>query len=110
MKKLDMYKRLSKDDKHNLITYCIYDTIYDVMRNENASLDDDIIEEIEDKSYDLYIEDDYYDLSHSKIAYFITECYIHDNNFLEKINDISYNDILEAINDDDYDFYEEYEI
>lgn len=110
MNKLDMYKRLSKEDRVNLITYCIYDTIYDVMRNENVTLDDDIVETIKEKAYDLYIEDDYYKLSQSEIAHFITECYIHDNKFFEKIEDISYEDILEAINDSEYDFYEDYEM
>lgn len=110
MKTLNMYKKLSKEDKYNLIAYCIYDTIYDVMRNENVFLNDDIVETIKEKSYDLYIEDDYYKLSQSEIAHFIAECYINDEKFFDKIENISYNDILEAINDSEYDFYEDYEI
>lgn len=110
MEKLNMYKRLSKEDKNNLITYRIYDTIYDVMRNENVSLDDNTVETIKEKSYDLYIEDDCYKLSETEITHFITECYVHDNKFFEKIDDTPYDDILEAINDSDYDFYEDYEM
>lgn len=110
MEKLNMYKRLSKEDKNNLITYRIYDTIYDVMRNENVSLDDNTVEAIKEKAYDLYIEDDCYKLSETEITHFITECYAQDNKFFEKIDDIPYDDILEAISDSEYDFYEDYEM
>ena len=35
---LEMYKRLSKEDKSHLTVYCIYDSIYDVARNENTEI------------------------------------------------------------------------
>ena len=110
MRQLEMYKRLSKEDRKNLITYCIYDAIYDVMRNENTILDDNTVDGIKDVVYDLYVEDDIYNLSQSEIAHFITECYINDNNFFKLIDNISYSDVLEAINDKAYDFYRKIEM
>ena len=53
------------------------------------------------------LEDIGYKLSQSEIAAFLTSCYINDNSFLTKVEDIDYSDILEAISDDDYDFYKE---
>ena len=35
MNTLEMYKRLSNEDKTHLTVYCIYDSIYDVARNNN---------------------------------------------------------------------------
>ena len=107
MNKLEMYKELSNEDKSNLTIYCIFDSIYDASRNNNADIDDDKVLDIQELSYELYLDDEYYNLSQSKIAYFITECYIKDDKFLDKVEDIDYSDILEAINDDDLDFYKE---
>ena len=107
MEILEMYKTLSDKDKLNLIEYCIFKSIYDVARNEYVELSDDIVKAIEEFAYDLYIEDSTYKLSQSEIGCFITECYINDNNFLEKVEDTSYSDILEAIDNNYYDFYKE---
>ena len=41
---LEMYKRLSKEDKSNLTIYSIYDSIYDVAKNENFEISDKIVE------------------------------------------------------------------
>ena len=49
-------------------------------------------------------------LSASQIAYFLTECYVKDNTFMEKVDDIDYDEILQAVEDDDYDFYKDEEM
>lgn len=110
MNTLEMYKRLSNEDKGNLTIYSIYDSIYSVARNEEKELSDDIVKDIQELAHDLYLDDEYYNLSSPKIADFLTRCYVKDNEFLKKIEDVDYSDILEAISDDDYDFYENEEI
>ena len=40
MNKLEMYKRLSNEDKSILTIFCIYDSIFDVARNENVDMSD----------------------------------------------------------------------
>ena len=107
---LEMYKRLSNEDKGNLTIYTIYDSIYSSARNEEIELKDEVAKNIQELSYDLYIEDDNYKLSAQEIADFITRCYSNDYKFLEKIEDISYDDILEAIDNNDYDFYKNNEM
>ena len=37
---LEMYKRLSKEDKGNLTIYCIYDSIYSIAESNNVEIDD----------------------------------------------------------------------
>lgn len=112
MNKLEMYKQLSNEDKSNLTIYCVYDRIYEVITSAGMEIDDDKVMDIQELSNDLYLYDEYYSLSQSRISYFLTECYIKDNDFLNKVDEIDYLDILEAIVDDDFDFYkdEEFEI
>ena len=50
---LKMYKKLSKEDKANLSIYCIYDSIYDVAKNEEVELDDKIVTDIQELTYNL---------------------------------------------------------
>lgn len=107
MKNLEMYKKLSNEDKSNLTIYCIFDSIYDVARNHEVDIEDGIVLDIQELSHDVYLDDEYYNFSQSKIADFITECYVNDNDFLNKIKDISYSDILDAIENDNYDFYKD---
>ena len=66
MNKLEMYKELSNEDKSNLAIYCIFDSIYDASRNNNADIDDEKVLDIQELSYDLYLDDEYYNLSQSK--------------------------------------------
>lgn len=108
MNKLGMYKKLSFEDRSNITIYGIYNSIYEIARNNNIVLSDDVVIDIQKLSYDLWLDDEYYNLSENKIADFITECYIKDNEFLMKADDIDYNVILEAIDDNDYDFYKIY--
>lgn len=110
MNLLDNYKKLSKEDKGNLTMYQIYNSIYDTSSEYDYKISDDIVKDIGELSYDLYLEDEMYKLSSSDIAKFITEEYIDDNDFLDKIEDISYDKILEAIDDDDKDFYKDDEM
>ena len=107
MNTLEMYKKLSNEDKTNLTIYCIYDSIYDVARNEEINIDDKTVMNIKDMSYDLYLDDEYSNLSASQIAYFLTECYVKDNSFMQKVKDIDYGDILQAVEVDNHNFYKE---
>ena len=43
MNKLEMYKRLSNEDKSNLTIYCIYDSIFDVVKNQNIEISDELV-------------------------------------------------------------------
>lgn len=107
---LEMYKRLSKKDKANLTVYCIYDSIYDASRNQGIDISDEVATNIQELAHDLYLEDEYMNLSASQIAFFLTECYAKDNTFMEKVEDMDYADILQAVEDDEHDFYIEEEM
>ncbi len=104
---LTMYKNLTKEDKGNLTIYCIYDSIYDAARNDSCEISDEIAVDIQELAYDLWLDDEYRNLSAPRIAYFLTECYAKDNTFMDKVDDIDYDDILQAVEDDEYDFYKE---
>ena len=110
MNTLEMYKRLSNEDKTHLTVYCIYDSIYDVARNNNIEISDELAMNIQELAHDLYLEDEYMNLSASQIAFFLTECYAKDNTFMDKVEDIDYDDILQAVEDDDHEFYLEEEM
>lgn len=107
---LEMYKRLTNEDKSHLTIYCIYDTIYDVASNENIDISDKLVTDIQELAYALYLDDEYRNLSTSQIAFFLTECYVKDNKFMEKVKDMDYEDILQAIEDGNYEFYSKDEI
>ena len=107
---LEKYKRLSKEDKSNLTVYCIYDSIYDASRNQGIDISDEVATNIKELAYNLYLDDEYRNLSASQIAFFLTECYAKDNTFMEKIENIEYDDILQAVEDDNHEFYLEEEM
>ena len=110
MNTLEMYKRLSNEDKTHLTVYCIYDSIYDVARNNNIEISDELAMNIQELAHDLYLEDEYMNLSASQIAFFLAECYAKDNTFMEIVEDMDYDDILQAVEDDNHDFYKEEEM
>jgi hypothetical protein len=110
MNTLEMYKRLSNEDKTHLTVYCIYDSIYDVARNNNIEISDELAMNIQELAHDLYLEDEYMNLSASQIAFFLTECYAKDNTFMDKVEDIDYDDILQAVENDNHEFYIEEEM
>lgn len=110
MNTLEMYKRLSNEDKTHLTVYCIYDSIYDVARNNNIEISDELAMNIQELAHDLYLEDEYMNLSASQISFFLTECYAKDNTFMDKVEDIDYDDILQAVEDDNHEFYIEEEM
>lgn len=110
MNKLEMYKRLSNEDKSNLTIYCIYDSIFDVAKNQNIEISDELAMDIQELAHDLYLDDEYRNLSASQIAFFLTECYAKDNTFIEKVEDMDYDDILQAVEDDDHGFYKDNEM
>lgn len=107
MNVLEKYKRLSNEDKTNLTIYCIYDSIYNVSKNEEVNIDDETAINIQELSYNIHLDDEYFNFSASQIACFLTECYVKDNSFMEKIKDMDYNDILQAVDNDNHDFYKE---
>lgn len=107
---LDRFKKLSADDKKHLTIYCIYNEIYNSAQNNNFKISDEDAMSIQEKAYDLYINDEYGHLSSQEIAYFITDCYSKDNSFLEKLDDFDDYIILQAIEDYDIDFYKENEL
>ena len=110
MNKLEMYKRLSNEDKSNLTIYCIYDSIFDVAKNQNIEISDELAMDIQELAHDLYLDDEYRNLSASQIAFFLIECYAKDNTFIEKVEDMDYDDILQAVEDDDHGFYKDNEM
>ena len=110
MNTLEMYKRLSNEDKTHLTVYCIYDSFYDVARNNNIEISDELAMNIQELAHDLYLEDEYMNLSASQIAFFLTECYAKDNTFMDKVEDIDYDDILQAVENDNHEFYIEEEM
>lgn len=107
MNSLEMYKELSQEDKKNLTTYCIYDSIYTIAKNENYKISDDEIERIKDLSHYLYLKDEYYNLSPARISDYIAIGCIEHKIPLEKYEDMSWNDILELVDNDNYDFYKD---
>ena len=110
MNTLEMYKRLSNEDKTHLTVYCIYDSIYDGAGNNNIEISDELAMNIQELAHDLYLEDEYMNLSASQIAFFLTECYAKDNTFMDKVEDIDYDDILQAVENDNHEFYIEEEM
>lgn len=103
----EKYKNLSNDDTDNLLKYVIYDSIIDISRENNIVLSENEIEKLQSKSYGLYIEDDYYKLSPIAISDFITQCYIKDNDFLNKIDLLKNEYIYDAIENNNYNFYKD---
>ena len=99
-----MCKRLSNENKNNLTVYCIYDSIYSVSKNEGYTLSDDEVERIKELAHYAYLKDEYYNYSASRISDFITDCYINHDVPLEKMEDASWSDLLQAVEDDDYEF------
>ena len=84
---LEKFKNIAEDDKKNLPIYCIYNDIYNSAKSNNFDISDADAMTIQEKSYDLYINDDYGHMPASKIAYFLTDCYSKDDLFLNKIED-----------------------
>ena len=101
-----MYKNLSEKDKENITMYAIYNSVYDVIKAEGIDISEKNIKDISSLAYELYINDEYRNLSNTQIAYFLTECFIKDSTFLEKVKNkgIKYDDILTAVEDDNYEY------
>ncbi len=110
MDTLEMYKGLSNEDKGNLTIYCIYDSIYSIANERHIKLDDEIVKTIQEKTYEIYLDDEFFNFSEARISDFITECYIDDNSFLEKLEDIDLSDLLQAIDEHDVEFYKDNEM
>lgn len=104
MNTLEMYKKLSREDKNNLTAYSIYESIYTIARNNDYEITDDEVERIKNLSHYVYLKDEYYNLSSARISDFITECYTEHKVPLDKMEDASWSDILEAVDNSDYEF------
>lgn len=110
MEKLEMYKRLSKEDKLNITIYCIYDSIYINARNYEKELSDEYAKRICELSHYLYLKDEYYNFSSSKIADYITIGYLEHNIPIEKLEEADRTDMYMGIDTDDYDWLLENEM
>lgn len=109
MNSLEMYKKLSDEDKKNLTEYSIYNSIYIIAKNQDYEISDSEVATIKELSYYVYLKDEYYNFSPSRISDFITYGYLEHNIPLEKFGEMSWSDILIAIDDDDYSFEERLE-
>ncbi len=110
MKKLEMYKKLSEKDKNNLTSYCIYRSIFAIAKNYNKELSDDEAERIEDLANHIYLKDENYNFSIERISDFLTQCYVEKGISLDKLEEQSWNILLEAIDKDDLDFLNDNEV
>lgn len=104
MKKLEMYKKLSEEDKNNLTSYYIYKSIFTIAKNYDKELSDDEVERIEELANYIYLKDEYYNFSDARISDFLTQCYVEKGISLDKLEEQPWNDVLEAIDNDDLDF------
>lgn len=104
MNTLEMYKELSKEDKSNLSTYAIYDSIYNTAKNEDYDISDDEVERLKDIVEYVWLKDDYYHYSANRIGDFLTECYVKHYTTLDQMESTSWSDILDAIDNDDQKF------
>ena len=107
---LEKYKNLSAEDKGNLTIYSIYNDIYDSARNSNFNISDEDAMSIQETAYQLYLDDECYHLSAPEIAYFLTDCYAHDKNFINEIDEFDSDEILQAVDNYNIDFYKEDEL
>lgn len=105
MNKLKMYKVLSNEDKDNLSIYNIYNSIYCIARNNNYEISDEEVERLEEVAHHLYLKDEYYNLSESRIADFISRCYIENTLSLNELENAKWSDLLEIINNESYDLF-----
>lgn len=110
MTTLEMYKTLSEQDKKNLTVYSIYNSIYTIAKNNNYEITDNEVDRIKELSHYLYLKDEYYNLSSVSISDFLTECYIQNNVSLDKLESADWNDVLEAVDNHNYEFCSENEI
>lgn len=105
MNKLEMYKKLSNDDKSSLTVYSIYRSIYIIAKNLDKVIDDNSVQRICDLSYHLYLKDDSYNFSESRIADYLTNGYLDENISLDKMEEIDRFRIYEGIESDTYDIF-----
>ncbi|MCI9434901.1 MAG: hypothetical protein HFI86_06505 [Bacilli bacterium] len=110
MTTLEMYKTLSEQDRKNLTVYSIYNSIYTVAKNNSYELTDDEVERIKELSNYTYLKDEYYNLSSVRISDFLTECYVKQNVSLDKLESVDWNDILDAVDNNNYEFCNKNEI
>lgn len=102
MEKLELYKKLSLEDKSNLTAYCVYDSIYAAASNAEKCIEDNEVERIYELSNYLYLKDEYYNFSAQKIADFIAIGFLEKNVPLEIMEKTSKDDMFYAIDNDNY--------
>lgn len=99
---LERYKKLSEEDKKNLNEYCIFHSIYSIAERVGYKMSDDEVERIKDLSYYIYLKDQYYNFEPLRISDYITVGYLQYKIPLEIYKNMSYHEILEAIDNDSY--------
>lgn len=104
---LERYKKLPDEDKKHLSIYNIYNEIYSSAKNNDYDISNEDAMTIQEKSHQLYLDDEYNHLSAPDIAYFLTDCYSRDETFLDKIDDLDSYDILQAVVDYNLNFYKD---
>lgn len=96
MNKLEAYKKLSDQDKMNLTEYEFYNSIYNI--NPKAS-DQDVLFLYEECN-SIWLNDEFLNLSISKITSFISKYYFNGTLTKEMFDEVSSSDFLEAIDND----------
>lgn len=104
---LEMYKKLSKQDKNNLLDYSIYNDIYCMANINNYNISDVEVNRIKDLTLTIYLKDDTYGFSTSKISDYLSDAVEKANISLDTLERKNYYDLLEKINEDDFNFDEE---
>lgn len=110
MNVLEMYKKLSATDKKHLSEYCIYNSIYTIAKGTDYEISDEEVERIKELSHYIYLKDEYYNLSPSRISDFISECYIVNKVPLEKLEEASWSDTIEAIDNENFEYSNDLEV
>lgn len=110
MNEMERFNKLDQEDKDNLTTYMIFNETIDILKIDDKEININDILEIKDLVMEVYLDDEYYNYSPTKIAAFITYCYIDNNCSLKNIENTNNYDILNAIECDDYDFYKDDEL
>lgn len=98
---LNRYNELSKDDNAWLEEYAIYRDIYDIAKEHNAIVSDNVVESLKEIILDFYNEDSKTNFPLSCSTKFITEHYLNRDITINDLKESTYFDIYDAIDNDD---------
>lgn len=110
MNEMKRFNKLDQEDKDNLTTYMIFNEIIDTLKNDDKEININDILEIKDLVMDVYLDDEYYNYSPTKIADYITIGYLDNNISLDKLEESDRTDMYMGIDNDDYDWLLENEM